>query len=95
MLDTCITAKSNYFHTKLISDCGEDTKSLYRIMYDLIGREKSTQLPASGCLDKIAEAFSTYFDNKIQLMLDQAAFSMTTSSTLPTSHSAQLQLKIQ
>ena len=87
MLDT---AKSNYFHTK-ISDCGKDAKSLYRIMYDLIGREKSTKLQELGSLDGIAESFSTYFDDKIQLIrtkLDQAASQMTTSTqgTGPPSH---------
>ena len=79
MLDT---AKSNYFYIK-ISDCGNNAKSLYRIMYDLIGRKKSTKLPELGSLDEIAEAFSTYFDNKIQLIrakLDQAASQMTTST---------------
>ena len=58
MLDT---AKSNYFPTK-ISDCGKDAKSLYRTLYDLLGRKKSTKLPELGSLDEIAEAFSTYFD---------------------------------
>ena len=60
-------------------------------MYDLIGREKSTKLPELGSLDEIAEAFSTYFDNKIQLIrtkLDQAASQRTTSNrrTDPPSH---------
>ena len=87
MLDT---GKSNYFHTK-ISDCGKDAKSLYDIIYDLIGRKKSTKLPELGSLDQLAEAFSTYFDNNIQLIrakLDQAASQMTTSTrgTDPPSH---------
>ena len=39
-------------------------------MYDLIGRKKSTQfgLPELGSLREIAEAFSTYSNNKIQQM---------------------------
>ena len=60
-------------------------------MYDLVGRKKSTKLPELGSLDEIAEAFNTYFDNKIQLIrtkLDQAASQMTTSirGTDPPSH---------
>ena len=60
-------------------------------MYDLIGRKKSTKLPELGSLDEIAEAFSTYFDNKVQLKrskLDQAASQITTSTrgTDPPSH---------
>ena len=91
MLDT---AKSNHFHTKL-SDCGKDAKSLLRIMYDLIGRKKSSKLPELGSLDEIAEAFSTHFDNKIQLIrtkLDQAASQMTisTQGTDPPSHHTHL-----
>ena len=69
-------------------------------MYDLIGRKKLTKLPELGSLDEIAEAFITYFDNKIQLIrtkLDQAASQMTTSprgTDLPSHHKHQSRFSV-
>ena len=88
------SAKSKYFHTQ-IADSAKDTKSLYCMMHSLIGRQKSSNLPKIGSLEEVTNAFSKFFDNKIQVIrekLDKAGSEVSHSAAdnSPPSHNCRL-----
>ena len=57
-------AKTTYYHNK-ITECGHDSRSLFRLMDSLLGREQEKHLPSMDSAMDTAGAFSSYFDEKI------------------------------
>ena len=53
-----------------ISELRGDTKSLYRIVYQLTGNEKENPLPERDNDENLANQFTDYFMNKIQTICD-------------------------
>ena len=68
-------AKTTYYHNK-ITECGHDSRSLFRLMDSLLGREQEKHLPSMDSAMDTAGAFSSYFDekvHKIRVNLDEQA----------------------
>ena len=56
------SSKSNYYHQK-ITECGQDGRSLYKVMDGLLGRSQKSSLPAA---KNTADSFCEYFSTKIE-----------------------------
>ena len=65
MPDAIEKAKTTYYHNK-ITECGHDSRSLFRLMNSLLGREQEKHLPSMDLAMDTAGAFSSYFDEKVQ-----------------------------
>ena len=70
-------AKTTYYHNK-ITECGHrhDSRSLFRLMDSLLGREQEKHLPSMDSAMDTAGVFSSYFDekiHKIRVNLDEQA----------------------
>ena len=68
-------AKTTYYHNK-ITECGHDSRSLFRLMDSLLGREQEKHLPSVDSVMDAAGVFSSYFDekvHKIRVNLDEQA----------------------
>ena len=67
-------AKTTYYHNK-ITECGHDSRSLFRLMDSLLGREHIHIQSMDSAVDT-AGAFSSHFDekvHKIRVNLDEQA----------------------
>ena len=56
------SSKSNYHHQKS-TECGQDGRSLYKVMDGLLGRSQKSSLPAA---KNTADLFCEYFSTKIE-----------------------------
>ena len=63
------SAKAMYFHNK-IEESANCSKSLFRLMHTLMGRQDGSKLPNMSSPDEVTDAFRTYFDSKIQIIRD-------------------------
>ena len=54
-----------------VTECGNDTKKLYKIVNNILGTNKEKPLPPSDDKDKLADDFANYFTGKIQKIRDQ------------------------
>ena len=57
-------AKTTQYHNK-ITECGHDSKSLFRLMDSLLGCEQEKHLPSMDSAMDTVGAFSSYFDEKV------------------------------
>ena len=72
------SAKAMYFQNK-IEENANCSKSLFRLMHTLIGRQDGSKLCIMSCPDEVTDAFRKYFDSKIQIIhlnLDKARANM-------------------
>ena len=54
-----------------VTECGNDTKKLYKIVNNILGTNKEKPLPPNNDKNKLADAFANYFIGKIQKIRDQ------------------------
>ena len=66
LLDT----KATYFDER-ITECGNDSKAISKIIDDLLFRHKTTKLPAYSSAQDLANRFATFFKEKIDKIRDE------------------------
>ncbi|XP_072051779.1 uncharacterized protein [Amphiura filiformis] len=79
-------SKCSFLNDKII-DCGNDFKSMFRTINDILQKKKPTKLPDHDSVTELADRFATYFTTKIQeirdnLNCDNGETSVTVSSSI-------------
>ena len=65
-----LDSKATYFNER-ITECGNDSKAISKIIDDLLFRHKTTKLPAYGSAQDLANRFATFFKEKIDKIRDE------------------------
>ncbi|XP_041453147.1 uncharacterized protein LOC121406191 [Lytechinus variegatus] len=79
-------AKCNYY-VILIEDCGTDSKRLFSVANHLLGRKKSSPLPAHVDSESLAQLFMQFFQSKTNKICSSMSTDFTQSSSVQTSAS--------
>ena len=65
-----LDSKATYFNER-ITECGNDSKAISKIIDDLLFRHKTTKLPAYSSAQDLANRFATFFKEKIDKIRDE------------------------
>ncbi|PIK54972.1 hypothetical protein BSL78_08111 [Apostichopus japonicus] len=80
-------SKCTFLNNKIM-DCGNDFKSMFRTINDILQRKRPTKLPDHDSAKDLADQFAAYFSTKIQTIRDNLTCQNCDSSTpSPVSHS--------
>lgn len=73
------SAKCDFFNRKIL-DCGNDYKSMFSVIGDILKKKGSAKLPDHSCSSELANRFATYFTSKIETIRLNLASSVSVSS---------------
>ena len=65
-----LDSKATYFNER-ITECGNDSKAISKIIDDLLFRHKTTKLPEYSSAQDLANRFATFFKEKIDKIRDE------------------------
>jgi hypothetical protein len=68
----CAKAKSKYYQDR-ITECAKDQKALFKIVDQLLYKQKDIRLPTYTSADHLANAFAQFFTDKVQVIRESFA----------------------